>query len=133
MVKQAAAVLLLCVMLGTGVAMADNPPARRVDLMMPRDAAANETATLAVQAGFLPRGTEIDVSSPDGRLIGTISPFAIADHQSAGTYNFPLRLSDIRDGRVSVLLTLRRFGAPTRAPTEAEVPRVSVVFTRTAP
>jgi hypothetical protein len=105
---------------------------RVVELALPRAAAADERVDLQVQAGPVPRGSEIDITTPGGELIGTISPFAIRAGRPAGTYTFPLPARDIRDGRVTVRLSVRSAGTTPRAPTADEVPNVSLGFTRTA-
>ena len=107
--------------------------ARRVELVVPPTPSAQQAATLAVEAGAIPRGTEIDIATPEGVPIGTVSPFAIRPNQPAGTYLFPLPAETIRDGRVVVLLSMRRAGVAARAPNAEEVPKVSVVFLRVRP
>ena len=106
---------------------------RVIEVALPRAAYPNEAVELAVQAGVLARGAEVDVTTPSGAHIGTISPFAIRDHRPAGTYSFPLNSSMIHDGLVTVYLSVKRHGMPPRAPTPDEVKDVSVVFTRVAP
>ena len=106
---------------------------RAVELALPRAVSANEAIDLEVQTGVLPRGTEIEVTTPSGERIGTISPFAVRSGHAAGTYTLPLKASDIHDGRVTVRLTVIQYGMPERAPTADEVPNVGVSITRTAP
>ena len=112
--RLAAAALLAW--LGSGPAHADSGSAMRVvELTLPRAAAANERVDLQVQAGVLPRGTEIDITTPGGELIGTISPFAIRRGHPAGTYTFPVPPREVRDGHVTVRLSVRAAGMSPRA------------------
>ena len=101
--------------------------ARTVELVLPHPAAANQAVVLLVTAGVLPRGATIDVTTPNGELMGTVSPFAVHGGP-AGTYTMAVIPSAIRDGRVTVRLSLRGGGQPTRAPTVDEVPKLSLEF-----
>ena len=107
--------------------------ARRFELPLPPAPSTQEAPTLAIEVGAIPRGTEIEISTPDGVPIGTVSPFAIRPGQPAGTYLFPLPAEAIQGGRVVVLLSMRRAGVAARAPNAEEVPKVSVVFLRVRP
>ncbi|MGO9238779.1 MAG: hypothetical protein ACLP4V_33510 [Methylocella sp.] len=133
MVRAKVVATAMLALLGTFLTYANGSSDRRiVDVVLPRPAASNETIGLAVRVGFLPRGTEVEVTTPAGELIGTVSPFGIRDHQPAGTYTFPIRQSMIHDGHVAVSLSVKRAGTQTRAPTPDEVTDVSVVFIRVA-
>src|SRR5580658_535240 len=73
-------VALLLASIGLGSAQAQAQPAttaRVVELALPRAASANEAVDLEVRTGVVLRGTQIDVTTPSGELLGTISPFAI--------------------------------------------------------
>jgi hypothetical protein len=118
---------------GAAAATSAGPTNRVVEVTVPRGIAANETADLEVQTGVLTRGAQVDVRTPSGRLIGTISPFAIRPGQPAGTYSFPLTRDEIRDGHVTVCLSVRLAGQPARAPTPAEIGQVTIALTRTVP
>jgi hypothetical protein len=122
--------------IGLGSAQAQAQPAttaRVVELALPRAVSANEAVDLEVQTGVMPRGTEIDVTTPSGGLLGTISPFAIPPGHPAGTYTIPLSASDIVNGHVTVQLSLKGYGIPPRPPTASEVRNVSIGYTRTSP
>jgi hypothetical protein len=119
-----AVVLALC---GLASLQANAAETSRVfQLAIPRPASPQQSAYLSVEVGVIAKGTEIDITIPSGVLIGTVSPFAIRPGQPAGTYVFPLSPDMIRNGRMIVQLAVRRAGAPTRAPTADEVPKVTV-------
>jgi hypothetical protein len=127
-------VALVLASIGLGSAQAQPATtARVVELALPRAASADEAVDLEVQTGVMPRGTEIDVTTPSGELLGTISPFAIPPGHPAGTYVIPLNANDIVNGHVTVQLSLRGYGIPPRPPTASEVRNVSIGYTRTSP
>ena len=99
---------------------------RVFELAIPRPASPQQSAYLSVEVGVIAKGTEIDITTPSGMLIGTVSPFAIRPGQPAGTYVFPLSPDTIQNGRIIVQLAVRRAGAPTHAPAADEVPKVTV-------
>ena len=101
---------------------------RAVELALPRAPSSREGIYLSVQVGVITRGTEIQITTPSGRQIGTVSPFAIRAGQPAGTYVFPLDPSMIQNGHVIVDLSITRPGTPTRPPTPDEVPRVGILY-----
>jgi hypothetical protein len=73
-----------------------------------------------VQVGPLGGGREISVTTASGQQLGVISPFGVRTGQDAGTYTLPVPRDAIRDGRISIRLTITQFGA-SRAPTAQEV------------
>jgi hypothetical protein len=94
-------------------------------LVLPHPLRAGETAWIEVQVGPIGH-QEIDVTTASGQELGVISPFGVRVGQDAGTYTLPLPGDAIRDGRVSVRLTITQFGAPPRAPTAQEVRSVKL-------
>jgi hypothetical protein len=50
-----------------------------------------------------------------------VSPFGVRTGQDAGTYPVPVPKAAIRDGRLSIRLTISQPGGPPRAPTGEEV------------
>jgi hypothetical protein len=94
-------------------------------LVLPHPLRAAETAWIEVQVGPIGH-QEIDVTTASGQELGVISPFGVHVGQDAGTYTLPLPGDAIRDGRVSVRLTITQFGAPPRAPTAQEVRSVKL-------
>lgn len=127
-------VALVLASIGLGSAQAQPAAtAGAVELAVPYSAAANERLDLQVQTGVMPRGTQIEVTTPSGELLGTISPFAIPPGHPAGTYTIPLSAGDIVNGHVSVRLSLKGYGIPPRPPTANEVRNVSIGYTHTSP
>jgi hypothetical protein len=89
-------------------------------LTLPRSLRAGEAASIEVEVGAIGRN-QIEVKTASGEALGTISPYGIRFGEAAGTYTLPLPQAAVRDGRVSVRLTISQPGAPPRAPTAEEV------------
>jgi hypothetical protein len=100
--------------------------ARDITLALPHPLRAGDTASIEVQVGPISRGRVINVTTPSGQPLGTISPFGIRRGQNAGTYTLPVPPDAIRDGRVSARLTISQPGAAPRAPTAQEVRNVKL-------
>jgi hypothetical protein len=109
-----------------GNAASAQSPARDVTLQLLRPLAADETAFIIVQVGAIGRGQEIEVTTAAGQPLGVVSPFSVRAGQEAGTYPLPVPRDAIRDGHVSLRLTISQFGAPPRAPTAEEVRNVKL-------
>jgi hypothetical protein len=113
----AAAFALLALLAQNGnAASADD-----IRLVVPRPLRTGETVRIEVQVGPIGRGQEIDVTTASGQELGVISPFGVRLGQDAGTYTLPVPPDAIRDGSVSVRLTITQFSGPPRAPTAQEV------------
>jgi hypothetical protein len=95
--------------------------ARNMTLDLPRSLAAGETAFIEVQVGPIGRGRTIEVTTAAGQPLGTVSPFGVRTGQDAGTYPLPVPQDAIRDGRLSIRLTISQPGGTSRAPTADEV------------
>jgi hypothetical protein len=95
--------------------------AQSMTLQLPRPLAANETAFIEVQVGPIGRGRTIEVTTAAGQPLGVVSPFGVRAGQDAGTYPLPVPKEAIRDGRVSIRLTISQPGGSSRAPTLDEV------------
>jgi hypothetical protein len=104
-----------------------NVSAHDMTLTLPHPLAAGEIAWLEVQVGPIGRGQEIEVTTAAGQKLGTISPFSVRGGPDAGTYTLPVPGDAIRNGRLSVRLTISRSDAPPRAPTAREVPSVKLI------
>jgi hypothetical protein len=100
--------------------------AQSMTLQLPRPLAANETAFIEVQVGPIGRGRTIEVTTAAGQPLGVVSPFGVRAGQDAGTYPLPVPKEAIRDGRVSIRLTISQPGGPPRAPTADEVRAVKL-------
>jgi hypothetical protein len=99
-------------------------------LALPHALRAGESAWLEVQLGAVTRGTEIEVLTTSGQLLGVISPFGVRSSDQAGTYTVPLPADAISNGHVSVRLVLKHYQSQ-RAPTLKEVKSVRVRVTST--
>jgi hypothetical protein len=100
--------------------------ARNTTLELPRALAANETAFIEVQVGPIGRGRTIEVTTASGQPLGVVSPFGVRTGQDAGTYPLPVPKDAIRDGRLSIRLTISQPDGPPRAPTADEVRSVKL-------
>jgi hypothetical protein len=112
--RRAAVVLLTLLALPGNIALAQN-----LTLSLRRPLRAGETAFIEVQVGAIGR-REIDVRTASGEPLGTISPFGVRLGQEAGTYPLPVSKDAIRNGRISIRLTISDPGGPPRAPTAQE-------------
>lgn len=122
------AVIALALLALTGHAAS----AQDLTLVLPHPLRTGETAWLQVQLGPIGRGQEVDVTTAAGQELGAISPFGVRVGQDAGTYTLPLPTDAIRDGRVSVRLSLTGTGAAPRTPTAQEVLGVKLIVTSAA-
>ena len=105
------------------------PTARKVTLVLPHELRGDETATILVKVGVIPRGAEIAITTTSGRSLGVISPYGIRAGREAGTYTVPLPADAITGRRVPLLVPLHFRGAQ-RAPTAKEVKKVRVKIRR---
>jgi hypothetical protein len=109
-----------------GNAASAQSAARDMTLLLPHPLEADETAFVIVQLGAIGRGQEVELTTTSGQPLGVISPFSVRAGQEAGTYPLPVPRDAVRDGRLSVRLTISQFGAPRRAPTAEEVRSVKL-------
>jgi len=101
--------------------------ARETTLTLAHPLRAGEAAAVEVQLGALGRGRVVTVTTADGRPLGTVSPFGARAGQPGGTYTLPVPPDAIRDGKLTVRLTISPGGGgPARAPTADEVPSVKL-------
>jgi len=98
-----------------------------VELVLPRPPAAGEAVWLEVRVGTLGRG-DIEISTRDGRPIGSVSSFGGARGQAGATYTVPLPQSEIVNGRVQLRLEVDQPGQPARAPKPGEVDGVKLIY-----
>ncbi|MDR6294048.1 MULTISPECIES: hypothetical protein [Inquilinus] len=120
MPRSAAAALLAILVLGGGHAAAQERT-----LPLPPSFRPGETAWIELEVGPVGR-REVTIATAAGRIIGVISPFGPRAGETAGVYALPLPAEAIADGHVTIRLTITQTGGAARAPTEQEVPRVTV-------
>ena len=120
------ALALLAHLALNGNAVLAQDAAQTMTLQLPHPLAAGETAFIQVQVGPIGRGRTIEVTTAAGQPLGTVSPFGVRAGQHGGTYPLPVPRDAVRDGRLSVRLTISQFGAPPRAPTAEEVRSVKL-------
>jgi hypothetical protein len=133
MVRRAAAVMLLALLAPIGFAAdaaaqgGDMMAAREMTLTLPQALRAGEAAAIELQLGPLSRGRVVTVTTADGRPLGTVSPFGARVGETGATYVLPVPPDAIRDGKLTVRLTISPGGGgPPRAPTAEEVPSVKL-------
>lgn len=90
-------------------------------LTLPHPLKAGASAWLQVQVGTLAAGQRVRVTTLAGEPIGTISPFGPAQRQGGGIYSLPVPPDAIRDGALTVRVTVTQSNAPPRAPTATEL------------
>ncbi len=125
--RAAIAAVLIAALAQMGFAQAMSP---LTSLVLPHPLGAGEAAWIEVQAGALRRGQEIDIKTASGQDLGTVSPFGVRDGQDAGTYALPVPEGAIRDGSLSLRITISQFGAPPRAPTAEELRSVKLTIVK---
>jgi hypothetical protein len=101
--------------------------AQAVELTLAHKPAAHEEVWLEVAVGALPRGAVVRIDKPDGRLIETISPFAVRAGERAGTYRVALPQALATRGKVDVELTVLGNGPPHH-PSPDEVESVKLIY-----
>ena len=88
-------------------------------------ASSDELIAVQVQAGPLPFGAKVEVSSADGTLLGTIAPFGRTAQESGGIHTI-LVPGPRQPGPVEFQFTLVPRDQPRRAPTDEEIPGASI-------
>src|SRR4051812_49690115 len=126
MQRSVVALTLLAYLALNGNAVRAQDAARNMSLELPRPLAAGEIAFIEVQVGPIGRGRTIEVTTAAGQPLGTVSPFGVRTGQDAGTYPVPVPKDAIRDGRLSIRLTISQPGDSARAPTAHEVRSVKL-------
>jgi hypothetical protein len=114
--------------LATGASASAQPQQESVELILPRPAADREAVRLQISVGELARGARLRVSTGNGVLLGTVSPFGVRRGQAAGSYTLPLPATAIVNGRVELRLEVEEPGAVARAPKPGEVEGVTLVY-----
>jgi hypothetical protein len=94
--------------------------AREMTLALPHALRKGETAWLLVKVGAIGRD-QIQITTQDGRPLGTISPFGIRSGKAAGTYTVPVPAEALSDGRLALRVSVMQSGRAPRAPTAKEV------------
>lgn len=119
-------------MLALPVQPAAADDARTMTLALPHDLRPGEIAFLEVTVGAISRGREVEVTTADGRLIGTVSPFGVPSGAEAGTYAMPVPVDAIGDRMLPLRLRITRPDGPPRAPTadEVKVVRLTILSAR---
>lgn len=111
---------------------ADVPAGRVVTLTLPHVLRVGETAWIDVELGILARGSEIVITTVDGRFLGHVAHYGIARGKTGSLYPIPLPVEAISNGRVSLRLSVHH-GDSRRAPTKSELKGVRLRIMPAAP
>jgi len=122
-----ALVVLFAAVVMPSMPSSQEPSARVAKLALPHALGAGETVWLEVTLGPLPRGAEVKLEAPSGKLLGTLSPFAVRSGQASGTYVVPIPLEAIVRDSVAVRVSIE-YALASRAPTEKEVKALRVTI-----
>jgi hypothetical protein len=123
--RRAAAALALLMLLTQGAQAGE----KAMTLVLPHPLRAGESAWIEVHVGPIQHGRQIDVATASGEQLGRISPYGVRPGNDAGTYTLPVPPGAIRDGRISIRLTISQFGGPPRTANANEVHGVKLVVT----
>jgi hypothetical protein len=98
-------------------------------LDLPRDFRGDERLSLQVKVGRVPKGTEINLYTTDGKFLGSISPFGSRAGVADSTYTIPVPPGLALVGQPLRLSVTCEFLHQTHAATKDEVRliRVSIV------
>jgi len=88
-----------------------------------------ETAWLLVKVGAIGR-QQVQITTQDGRPLGTISPFGVRSGQAAGTYTIPVAPDAFDHRRLALRVSMLQSGRAQRAPTTDEVKSIRLVIRR---
>lgn len=94
--------------------------AREMTLVLPHALRKGETAWLLVKVGAIGHD-QIQLTTQDGRPLGTISQFGVRSGKPAGTYTVPIPAEALSEGRLVLRLSVMQSGRAPRAPTAKEV------------
>jgi hypothetical protein len=103
--------------------------ARKITLVLPHALHKGETAWLLVKVGAIDHH-QIRLTTGDGLLLGTISPFGARAGHAAGTYTVPVPDEAFSKGRLALRLAVMQSGGAQRAPTAEEIRGVHLVIRR---
>jgi hypothetical protein len=95
-------------------------------LTLPRPLKDGAHAWLEVQVGPLAPGQRVRVTTLSGELLGAISPFGSTERRHSGVYSLPVPADAIRNGALSVRVTITDANKPARTPTDAEVQKPEI-------
>ena len=106
--------------------------AREITLALPHPLRKGETAWLLVEVGAIGHD-QIQLTTQDGRPLGTISPFGVRSGQAAGTYTVPVPAEVLHNGRLALRLSVMHSGLAQQAPATEEVKSLRLLIRRLHP
>lgn len=105
----------------------------QMTLFLPRSPAAGEAAHLKVTAGVLPAKAQVVVRLPNGKIVGTVSPYGLRKDQEAGAFLLPLPAEVSGEREVRLELQLGGEGIEKRAPSADEIKTIEIVYIPVTP
>ncbi len=138
MIVLAPTVILAFVLLQAAPSVSAPPPmaqpqqigdARAMTLALPHSLRKGDTAWLLIEVGVVGHD-QIQLTTQDGRTLGTISPFAIRSGQPAGIYTVPVPVEALADGHLALRLSVVSSDHARRAPTAKEIQSVRLMVRR---
>ena len=103
---------------------------RDITLHLPHPPAPGESIWLKLKVGEIGR-SQLHVTTPDGRELGTIGTYGVKAGRAAGVYMLPIPPDVAVRGHLTVRLTVLS-GYTARAATRQEVPEVRLSMHRDA-
>ena len=102
--------------------------AATMTLILPHALRPGEIAFVEVTVGEIAPGQQVEVTTADGRRVGTVSPFGIRPGAEAGTYALPVPADAIGSCSLPLRLSITRPDGPPRPPTADEVRGVKLTI-----
>ena len=97
----------------------------KVTLSIPRSLGVEDSLSVRVTVGTLPKGARIVVRSETGEVLGSIVPFGQSTNRQGVFYTIPVPSEMVADRKVLLEFTLEEAGGKkSRVPTEGEVREV---------
>ena len=123
-------VILLSALAAAGQTNHDSA-GRNVSLRLPKSTVRDDRIWLELKVGVLTRGTEIEIRTADGRLLGVISPYGakFRDAAAVSTYAVPVPRDVVDKGQLAFRLIVTGPHRSQRTPTKRDIRSVRLKVT----
>jgi hypothetical protein len=98
-------------------------------LVLPHTLRKGETAWLLVEVGAIGHN-QIQLTTQDGRPLGTVSPYGIKPGQAGGTYTLPMPAETFAGRRLALRIMVKESDRAQHAPTAEEVKSLRLLIRR---